>query len=166
MQVEGPERDSRKTGLSSWARRNAPSLLAFLLLSWVVISFSLPCALVETFLRQAAAEFEKVSLSVSLAWHLEINRESFWVYKQTIDWTNDVTAFCDHICYITIVLTFAFSWCLRLVLWIVLEQNVLGDEYVKSNNSNSKEQIQRKKAWECLCATLSEMHGQPLERKN
>lgn len=30
VEVEGPERDSRKTGLSSCARRNAPSLLAFL----------------------------------------------------------------------------------------------------------------------------------------
>lgn len=62
-------------------------LLAFLLLllSWFVISFSLPCALVETFLRP---EFEKVSLSISLAWHSEINREPCAVYKQTMDWIN------------------------------------------------------------------------------
>ena len=96
MPSECPEGDSRKTGLSSWASRNEPPPpLAFLLLSWVVISFSLPCALVETFLRQAAAEFEKVSSSVSLAWHLEINGESFWVYKQTMDWMNDGAAYTN-----------------------------------------------------------------------
>lgn len=67
------------------------SLLTFLLLllTRVVISFLLPCVLVETFLRPAAAEFEKVGLSVSLAWHSEINRESLGVYKQTTERIND-----------------------------------------------------------------------------
>lgn len=51
--------------------------------------------LVETFLRQAAAEFVKVSLFVSLTWHLEINRKFFWVYKQMIDWMNDCTAYVN-----------------------------------------------------------------------
>lgn len=57
----------------------------YLLLSWVVISFSLPCALVETFLRQAAAEFEEVSLSLTgLAFR--DYRGVFFGCKQTMDW--------------------------------------------------------------------------------
>jgi len=52
--------------------------------------------LVETFLRQAAAESEKVSLSLSLVWHLEINRKFFWVFKQMIDWINDGAAYMNE----------------------------------------------------------------------
>lgn len=51
----------------------------------VIICLSFACTLVETFLRQPASVFGKVSTFLSLVWHLEINKEVFCVYKQTID---------------------------------------------------------------------------------
>lgn len=52
---------------------------------WAIICLSLACTLVETFLRQPASVFGKVNTFLSLVWHLEINKEVFCVYKQTID---------------------------------------------------------------------------------
>lgn len=56
------------------------------------------------------------------------------------------------------------SICLNLDLGVV---HVLADEYVEPPEGQKQwEENIKKRAWESLCATLSEIHAQPLEKKN